>query len=33
MIHYFLTGFIPNILYAIIDPIGFIQTLIEVMLS
>ena len=33
MIHYILTGFIPNILYAIIDPIGFIQTLLEVMLS
>lgn len=30
MIHYILTGYFLNFIFAIIDPIGFLQTLIEV---
>lgn len=33
MIHYILTGFFLPIVAFINDPVGFLQTLIEVMLS
>lgn len=29
MIHYFLTGFFAHLIYAVMDPIGFISTIFE----
>lgn len=31
MIHYILTGYVLNFLFAIVDPVAFIKTLLEVM--